>query len=179
MSEIDKFAELLERKVSDAGAVSSSQLRFAICKEVDWDNRTMTAEGVSDGLPYYNVQLGFGYVDIKPATDTVCLIGVLEGKDTLTFLINAEEVDLAEINVKKTVFNGGDNSGLVKIERLKDNINALKEYCEALKTAISSGLSGVGESTAASGSAGKTTFETAMTGKSISFKDMEDKNITH
>ena len=84
------------------------------------------------------------------------------------------------INCDGTVtFNGGDHDGLVKLQELKDNLNSIKNYLSALKTAVKTGLNGVGTSTAASGSAGASAFESAMAGQTINFKNMENDKVKH
>lgn len=76
-------------------------------------------------------------------------------------------------------FNGGDHDGLVKLQELKDNLNSIKNYLSALKSAINTGLNGVGASTAASGAAGAAAFEVAMAGQTINFKNMENDKVKH
>jgi hypothetical protein len=125
MSELDKFQELFTRKVESA---KQAQLRFVTCKSVNWDEKTMTATGVSDDVDYEGVQLGFGYVDVKPAIGTVCLIGILEGQESMTFLINAENVELVELSVNNTItINGGTLDGLVIVNALVEKINRLED----------------------------------------------------
>jgi len=109
MSELDKLKENLLRLT---GGAKQAQLRFATCKSVNWQEKTMTAVGVSDDVDYEGVQLGFGYVDVKPAKDSICLIGILEGKEALTFLINAENVELVEIKASDTIII---NEGKAKV----------------------------------------------------------------
>ena len=101
------------------------QMRLAYCKSVNWEEKTMTAIGASDDLEYHNVSLGLGYMLIKPKVDTECIIGILEGEESVGFLLDALEVE-------EVLFNGGELGGLVKIEQLKENIYTLKKYCEAL-----------------------------------------------
>jgi len=134
MSECDKFFNHLKK---DIAQTRQAQLRFAVCKEVNWDEHTMTAIGVSDDLEYYNVQLGFGYMDIKPAKDSMCLIGILEGQETYTFLLNAEKVELVEIASEKIVYNGGDNEGWAKVRELTEKLNAIEKDLNNLKQVFS------------------------------------------
>jgi hypothetical protein len=176
MNELDKFIQILHRKVGES---KQAQLRFVVCKSVDWSGKTMAAVGVSDDVPYEGIQLGFGYVDVKPKNDTICLIGILEGKEALTFLINAEQVELVEVKADKITFNGGSNKEIVKIEQLQKNLDSLKKYCEALKLAVATGINAVGISSSASGTVGATAFNNAMTGESIAFEDMKDEKILH
>jgi hypothetical protein len=136
MSELDKFAEIFNRKLGDN---RQAQLRFGVCKSVKWtdEERTMTATGVSDDVDYKDVQLGFGYIDIKPKQGSVCLIGVLEGQEALTFLINAEQVELVQINADKIEYNGGDFGGLVKIDKMVVWMQKVYTDLQTLKTQLS------------------------------------------
>lgn len=131
--DIDRLALSL---ISAGHQPQVAQMRFATCTSVDWDNRTMEAKGVSDELPYYDVMLGFGYVDIKPKTGTMCLIGIIEGHSAYTFLINAEEVEEVQVKAENIVINDGENSGVVKIEALTDKLNALEKAINGLKTQL-------------------------------------------
>lgn len=124
MTELDKLVENLKKNNS---SVKQAQLRFVTCESVDWENKTMTAVGVADDVKYEDIVLGFGYMDIKPAKDSVCLIGIVEGNEALSFLINAEIVELVEITADKIQFNGGDNQGLINIKKLQDRLNALEK----------------------------------------------------
>ena len=110
---------------------------------------------------------------VKPAVGSTVLVADLSGgkyRDMIVLMVEKAEL---------TTINGGNLGGIVNIEALKESLNSLKQYCETLKTSISAGLQSVGESTAASGSAAKTTFETAMQNQTITIKDMEDQNVKH
>jgi hypothetical protein len=135
MSELDKFADIFRRRLE---GVKQAQLRFVVCRSVDWSEKTMTAVGVSDDVPYEGVQLGFGFVDIKPKEDTVCLIGILEGKEALTFLINAEDVELVEVKPGTIEINAGTLGGLVKAGALTRQLNKIENDVNNLKNAFSS-----------------------------------------
>lgn len=67
-------------------------------KEVDWEDRTMTAVGIDDELEFYDILLGLGSMDIKPKVGSNCLIGFIDNNETTPFLILADEIE--EINVK-------------------------------------------------------------------------------
>lgn len=83
----------------------------------------------------------------------------------------------AELSKDGIVLNGGDLGGLVKIQEIKDNLDTLKKYCEALKSATSAGIKAVGAAMAANGATGATAFDAAMAAQSIVFKDMENKKV--
>jgi hypothetical protein len=173
MSEIDKFYENISRIV---GGSRQAQLRFAICKSVDWEDRTMTAIGVSDDVPYEGVQLGFGYTDIKPSVDTVCLIGILEGKEALSFLINAEGVELVEIKADKIVFNGGA-LGLSMSDKIADKLNLVKDDLNDLKTVFKNWV--VAPNDGGSALKAAATAWANKTMKAIERSEIEDAKITH
>jgi hypothetical protein len=167
MSEIDKLVISIKNLNDEA---RQAQLRFAVCKSVNWADRTMTATGVSDEVDYEGVQLGFGYVDIKPRVNTMCLIGILEGKEALTFLINAEGVELVEVKADTIRINGGLNDGLVKIKELTDRLNALVNIFNSHTHTVAT----TGTAAAQSGMAA------VVTVRAQSFKesDYENKKIT-
>lgn len=76
-------------------------------------------------------------------------------------------------------FNDGQNGGLVCIEELRQSLESLKSYCETLKTAVATGLAGVGAGASANGANGVTAFDTAMTGAAIRIENMENEKVTH
>lgn len=174
MSELDKLADNIRKTGMQS---KQAQLRFVSCVSVDWKNRIMVANGVSDGVPYYGVMLGFGYVDIKPKKDTLCLIGILEGKENYSFLINAEEVEEVEMNFGKMTINDGKNYGIVKIAELVKKINKLESELNNLKTvfktwAVAPSDGGLALKSAASIWAGKTIITTKQS-------DLENDKIKH
>jgi len=133
---------------------------------------------------------------IKPAKDSYVTIIDLSGELRETEVIGYSQIEAIDIETGSDIninckgdtnidcdgtvtFNGGDHDGLVKLQELKDNLNSIKNYLSALKSAISTGLNGVGISTAASGEAGALAFEGAMAGKTINFKNMENDKVKH
>lgn len=130
MDEIDKLVLSIKRVADGA---KQAQIRFVECTSVDWENKTMNAVGQGDDVEYMDVMLGFGYVDIKPAIGSVCLIGIIDGQEVSTFLINAETVDLVETKSKKIVYNDGSNNGLVKVKELTEKVNTLERDLNQVK----------------------------------------------
>lgn len=65
------------------------------------------------------------------------------------------------------VIHGGDESGaefVALADKVTTELNRIKDDLTTLKTAIGTGFTGVGASTAANGAAGKTAFEGALAG---------------
>ncbi len=176
MSELDKFAEIFHRRLEGA---KQAQLRFAVCESVNWEEKTMTALGVSDDVPYEGVQLGFGYVDVKPAKNSVCLIGILEGKEALTFLINAENIELVEVKTKDIItINGGKNGGLTITPKLVQELNKTNQVLQAVITILTGAP--IPEPGNNSPSALQGALSLALTGKQVGdFSEIENKKITH
>ncbi len=176
MSELDKFADIFTRRLE---GTKQAQLRFAVCRSVNWEEKTMTATGVSDDVDYEGVQLGFGYIDIKPKKDTVCLIGILEGKEALTFLINAESVELVEVVAEDTItVNGGKNGGLTITPKLVEELNKTNAALQAIITVLT-GLP-VPEAGNNSPSALQEALSLALAGKQTGdFSQIENKKIMH
>lgn len=90
MSEIAKFNELMEKWMKGGAKV---QTAYAICKTVDWEAKTMTAIGQSDGLDYFNVRLGLGSVYQYPKEESLCLLGLIENQAANAFLIACDNVE--------------------------------------------------------------------------------------
>lgn len=133
---------------------------------------------------------------ITPKTDSYVTLIDLSGELRELEVIGYSEIEAIDIetggniNIKckgdtnldcdgTVTFNGGDHDGLVKLQELNDNLNSIKNYLSALKSAINTGLNGVGASTAASGAAGALAFEGAMAGQMINFKNMENDKVKH
>lgn len=106
-----------------------------------------------------------------------------QGKTTITADAEGATVEVGgsklRIEDDKMTFNAGANHGLVKVEELKRSLESIKTYCETLKEAVSAGIKAVGAGTAANGTTGATTFDTAMAAASIRLEELENDKITH
>ncbi|MBR3945859.1 MAG: hypothetical protein IKJ56_02010 [Bacteroidales bacterium] len=154
-----------------------------VCTVKSVEGATCTVVRVLDNLEIPGVRLNCHSTEnsgivVTPKVDSYVLVTSIDG---LSFFVSqCSEVEKITIDCNgDIVINGGDNKGIVKIQELKDNLDSLKSYIEAMNSAISTGFSSVGESSAASGTAGKSAYTLAMTGRSINFKDMEDPKVTH
>ena len=84
---------------------------------------------------------------------------------------------VATINAEGIVFNGGSLGGLVKLQELKDNLDSLKSYVEAMNGALPAAFSAVGAGAAANGATGAASYQGAMSGQTVQLKDMENGKI--
>lgn len=100
---VTQFNELLGQKIKELVPV---QTVWAVAKEVDWENKTMTATGQIDDLDFFDVLLGTGEHYRKPKIGTQCLIGTV-GNSANTFLISAEEVE-------ESLFISGESEFTIK-----------------------------------------------------------------
>lgn len=166
-SELDNFGGLFKQHLS--GAMKAT-LRWVTADSVDWQNKTMTATDADD-LPYYDVLLGVGTVSVKPSVKTDCLIAIVEGDDATAFLLYANEADLIE-------FNGGANSGLIKIVELESKLNELvNKFNNHVHSGVITEVTGGGGALAV-GTPGNSDTPTS-TADSFDKADFEDSKITH
>jgi len=92
-----------------------------------------------------------------------------------------KQADGMYIDIVKGVIklNGDSKGGLVQIQELKDNIDALKTYIEAMHAALPAAFSAILASTSANGALGAQAYQLSMAGQLIIIKDMENKNVKH
>ena len=167
-TEADEFMLLFKRHLNGN---TQAQIRWVTCKSVDWDAKTMEAEGMSDELAYYDVALGFGSCDVKPVVESDCIIGILEGQESVSWLIYASETELVE-------FNGGENGGLTNTPELKTQLDKLTKRVDDVISAIT----GAPVATPADGGAAAQTYtktKLALIVDKENFGDIEDDKITH
>lgn len=149
MSTKEELKKAFQARIKDA---SQAQLRWVKALKIDWEEKTMTAMGVSDALEYYDIQLGTGSIFLKPKPDTTCLIGIIEGQEAAAFLLSAMEVEEITVDAETLIsFNGGKLGGLVKVEALTNKLNELIDtFNKHTHTIPSGGISTQGSATAQS-----------------------------
>ena len=128
----------------------------------------------------------YNYCCLYPTVGSLVLIEIIEGVDTQAVVVAFSEIDQIDVVIGKTAYNvkdgqvtynGGNNGGMVIIGKLKDNLSAIKNYFNAMISAISAGFTAVGVGTAASGPNGATVFNNAMQSQALNFDDMENTAI--
>lgn len=149
---------------------------------------------IGEDLSYYNVRLNAvvdsyrNHILIVPKLGSYVTVTIMDNDMTQAAVIGYTEIDKVEIVIDGTKvkidssgieMNGGGNGAMVNIQDLKDNLDSLKRYCEGLKTAVSTGLNGVGAGSAANGATGASSFEAQMASCSISIKDMADNKVKY
>lgn len=177
-------------------ALNKSSMMYAksilVAKVVRVDNDNLV-QCEADGLEIPDVQLrpiatgSNKAVLVIPKKNSIVLIGSIEGRQEFIVLSVAEaekvlmKVGDMTLDVLSKVINlnGDQFDGLVKVNELKENLKSLKQYVEALKLATSNGLNAVGVGVSANGGTAKAAFETSMSGKIITIKEMENTNVKH
>jgi len=162
----DEFLLLFKRHLN--GKIKAT-MRWVVCKSVNWSEKTMDCIGSGDDLEYWDVALGFGSVDTKPVIESDCLIAILEGHESVAFLMYANEVELLQ-------FNGGENGGLVINSKLKTEIEKTNNSVKQLKQATSTAMAAINAVVPGVGAA----FETATAGMQYAdLSGVENEKITH
>lgn len=126
---LDKLKQTISELIKKGVPI---QTVWAEVTDVDWEERTMTVLGIADEVEYFDVLLGLGSFDVKPIVGSDCLIGVIENKDTASFLIMVNDVEEIDINVEDcqlTINNGfllkKENETLKKL--MVDLITAIRQ----------------------------------------------------
>ena len=107
---LDKLNKAVTDKIKSFVSV---QTIWVEADGIDWEEKTMTAIGVSDDLPYYDILLGLDSILIKPKKGATYLIGLIDNNPTTPFLIWANETEEYSIKVENTELKM-DNGFLLK-----------------------------------------------------------------
>lgn len=162
-----------------------------LCRVKSAEGAACTVTRVMDGMEIAGVRLNAAVAEsdglvITPAADSYVLITGIDGdKWFVSQFSTVEKIALAtqdtiEINGGGTVvINGGKNGGLVKVQELRDSLDSLRDFVEAMHQALPAAFNTIGAGTAAAGSAGGTSYTGSMTGKAILIREMENDRVTH
>lgn len=103
--------------------------------------------------------------------------------DKVSVMLNEQIISMTndqstvEISGDTVTINGGDLGGLVKINELKENLDSLKKFVESIHNALPPAFSAIGAAMSANGPLGANTYNGMMSGKLITIKDMENKQV--
>jgi hypothetical protein len=168
--ELDTFGELFRQRIN---GVSKATIRWVTCTAVNWDDKTMTATD-SDDLEYFDILLGVDAVIAKPMVGCDCLISIVENDEATAFLLKADAVELLQ-------YNGGENGGLIKIDKLTTDLNKLVTEVNSIRATLLSHTHGVAALPNPSGTVINTVATVALLEKASNF-DKDNYNndkITH
>jgi hypothetical protein len=121
-----------------------------------------------------------------PKVNTNCLLTFRDINNSRPQLFQVHECEKLLYKVGNTtmditsdgiIMNGGNNGGLPILEKINDNLNALKAYSEAINTALPAAFTAIGAGPSANGASGASSFQGAMAGMTINLSDMENTKI--
>ncbi|MDR3327093.1 MAG: hypothetical protein LBT04_03025 [Prevotellaceae bacterium] len=113
---------------------------LGIVSDIDEQNRTCTI--TDDNVPYYDVRLqcitaGKSGIVVIPADQSQALMLEIEGSGEWA-LIMCEKVNKVLIDAEnEIIINGGDNGGLVKVEKMVEWMQKVYNDLNTLKTQLS------------------------------------------
>ena len=179
----------LIQKIAGTYGKANVKLFDGTVMSVDNNGRTCTVDSIDSSLNGIQVrfmlEVSDGDMSVPQVGSTVTVamtdftdpyIVSATWLDEKLFVVGNQSYD---IKPDKQIFNDGSYGGLVILQKVLDNLNAIKDYINnTLQPAINTGLIGVGIGSAANGTTGAADFEMALTG-TITFEDMENTNITH
>lgn len=117
---------------------------------------------------------------IEPKVGSYVLCALNDGKiENLSCLQFSEIVNMKLLPEEELFLRGDTHGGLVILEKLKTNIDQLKQAYETLKNGTVAGFNAVGVGSAANGPGGATAFQSATASVNIQFQDMENKKVKH
>lgn len=110
-----------------------------------------------------------GIVEI-PVVGSTVLCGIINNDKDSCFVIKCSQVE-------KVKLYGGEQKGIPLHDKVKDNLVDIKEYAEALKTAVANALNAVGVGSAANGPAAMASFNAEMASQNIVLANMENEKV--
>lgn len=128
-----------------------------------------------------NVMLNnMGGIYMLPADGAKCIVAEIDGPGKWE-LLKASKYDKVYIKADTLVqINDGSKGGIPVVGKVDDNLNTLKTYLkDTLEPQIKDAINAVGVGSAADGPTAATAFGVAMAAETITFEDMENKNVTH
>lgn len=139
-----EFRKLLAEKMNARVPI---QTEWVTVKEVDWEEKTMTAIGENNALEYFDVLLGLGAVNTKPKAGSLALVGSIHNGEAC-FMISCEEMEGFEItdqsgfkvilNDGLLLINGDEFGGIVNAKELKTQVDKNTLILEEIQTAFNS-----------------------------------------
>ena len=189
------MADELRQAIRKLAGVEDNLRWSLVCevKSVDWDKRTCVV--VHDGTNEYDqVRLRAvadekkdGYC-LKPTVGSMVVVEQVEGSEAEMYVAKYSELDEVELLIGDSkfnvvdgrfTFNDGKNGDVVILGKLNNNLDAIKQYLNTMKQAVSAGIKAVGISNAANGTTGAAAFDGAMASASLNFEDMGNDKVKH
>lgn len=188
---MSKNRKKIVEAIQNISAPSEDAIMSGYVKEVDEAKATMRvvlniSGQVIEGVMLHALGGSLKGMVIIPEQDSDVVICSVDGSGEY-MLVQADKIkkviwDIGtEIDIRcdKIVFNGGNNGGMVLIEKLKENLKTLKDYVkETLEPAIHTAISEA-KSTYSLSQLCDSHFQTTISAATITFEDMENLKIEH
>lgn len=109
---------------------------------------------------------------VVPKVGSWVIVATVNNDPAQSYVAMFSEVD-------EVWLHGNQHGGLPIVQKVQDNLDALKNFVEAMNAAIGPAFSAVGAGTAANGASGQSSYQGAMGTQSISFQSMENEAVKH
>ena len=132
------MSDELRRALKDLSPPPATpMISWGEAKSVDADAETCTVD--VDGLIYEDVPLSIGQtgICIVPEENSLVLVCDIENTANIAIL-KCQEVKKIKLRADLIEMNGGENSGLVLVEKLTEKLNKIEKDLNALKQVFSS-----------------------------------------
>jgi len=152
----DETARNLKRLIGLVSADKIKSIRIAQVTDVDENNHTVSCKITSSGLELFNVRLDSiidsitSYFTVIPEIGSYILIGKIDGFDSEYCVLKTSTISKILIKIgqrtlvvddKLFEFNGGNNEGLIKIDKLQSKLKDLEsKYNGHTHTIITGGI---------------------------------------
>jgi len=129
--------EVIKKAIADELSQEKYYSEYGTATNIDEAKRTCTFNPASDAAPRENIRLqsvmsqstGFVLVPKEGSSIGVTFVNKITG-----FVAVTTEISEMIIDTELTIFNGGENGGMVNVEPLTTKINALEKEINILKS---------------------------------------------
>jgi len=181
MKEDQDIASLIRRLVKPMIKI---QAFAATVTSVNEDEQTVEVKTIDDGPERFDVRLTAvvktkdTFIVAYPKVGSDVIVGIIDNNPNNCFVIQCSEITKVEWKVPETVINDGENGGLIKIEKLKAD---LQKY-NMLWNAFFSLLNGapIPEAGLGAPSALQLALKALFTGAQLpDYNDIENEKVKH
>lgn len=171
----------MDKNTNELRRIFSARLDAATCTDTyaqvaAVDTKKLTADVTIGNITRRGVLLYA--IEGAPLEGMVCIPKI--GSTVIVSTLGRGRYYVSLFSALETILLGGtDNRGAVKIAELEENLQSLKYFAEAMHRAIPSAINAVGAAMQANGATGMAAYDTAMTGRKIELKAMENEKVKH
>lgn len=162
-----------------------------VVKSVDEDNALISVEltrnepdAITEGVMLSTVKADNEGIILIPEVGARCILAAVDTDRGIYTLIRASAYSkkkmkiadrMLEVKAGQWIFDGGDNGGIPIEQKIMDNLNAIKQYLDAMNIAIATGLASAAGMDATAGQV----YTGTMTAQLLMLNNMENEKIKH